>query len=590
LFCRFFGLLLLVIAAVAAARADAAPPASLDLRGDAVDYYSNRFIATADGNVSVRFSDGTVATGETFAMDLKLNRFVIAGNVHVDGRTIHERGAAYAGFLDLDRLYLLTEGGEPDRYTYFGEDYSDPHKGRDIPGDVFNLPDLSAERPFAVGRHMTIIPKTLIDLHHPRIYVYGIWTPLPSYVVNFSSNPNWYANAFSGAVADVGLPFYANKDSMSALHLRYDQIRGLYTSFDQHFVWNRDYVVFSINPLTQDQRQWNLVAYKRESNSFETRLFYQASLLSQFPLSEPKSASGFGNLAINTVLGRHAIGFQMDQWNNSLLPSSQNGITAYGLRVDGHPMDLQVSVQSYEDEWRMWRYLGLPLKFQYRFGGGYTYDSYGVATLGPLDLNSEYTWLGFVYPRIWQHFLGATVYTPSINLGHQFNVSLKSDKQRQWYSLPHYVDTTTTSATLAHTPISVHQPSEYLTYSVQNQGDYYGANQRIAYPTFADPYLNPYNNVFYTGLSAFQGFATSRTYTAGVVWSPTQNFTLNVTLQRDYDTPAPVPFLGGRPPWQISGDVRIRLSKTILMDVARSYTFNWGNQTWVPQYTLQFSP
>ena len=61
------------------------------------------------------------------------------------------------------------------------------------------------------------------------MYMYGVWTPMPSYVVNFSANPNWYQNAFSGAVFDVGVPFYATHDSMSALHVRYDQDRGLYT-------------------------------------------------------------------------------------------------------------------------------------------------------------------------------------------------------------------------------------------------------------------------------------------------------------------------------------------------------------------------
>jgi len=412
LFCRILGLLLLAIAALAGARAaDAAPTSSLNLRADVVDYYSNRFIVTGDGNVRVRFSDGTVATGETFAMDLKLNRFVVAGNVHLDGRNVHQQGAAYAGFLDLDRSYLLTEGGEPDRYTYFGLDYSDNHKGRDIPGDVFSLPDVSQERPFAISRRASIIPKTLISLLGPRVYIYGLRAPLPAYVVNFASNPNWYQNGFAGAVANVGLPLYATHDSMSTLDLRYDQQRGLYTSFEQHFVWNRDYAVITVNPLTQDQRQWNFIGYKRESPALETRVFFQLSLLSQFPLSEPKSASSFGNLAINTVLGRHAIGFTMDQFNNSLLPSTNSGITGFGARVDGHPMDLQISVQSYEDEWRLWRHLGLPIKFQYRFGGGYSHDAYGVSTLGPLDLNFDYTWLGFYYPTIFQHFLGVTVYT-----------------------------------------------------------------------------------------------------------------------------------------------------------------------------------
>ncbi len=33
---------------------------------------------------------------------------------------------------------------------------------------------------------------------------------------------------------------------------RYDQYRGFYTAFDQHFVHNLDYAVFSVDPVTQN--------------------------------------------------------------------------------------------------------------------------------------------------------------------------------------------------------------------------------------------------------------------------------------------------------------------------------------------------
>ncbi len=74
---RFFLLFLLVTAAALLAPriAEAESTRSIDLKADVVDYYSNRFILTADGNVSARLSDGTIVTGNTFSMDLKLNRF-----------------------------------------------------------------------------------------------------------------------------------------------------------------------------------------------------------------------------------------------------------------------------------------------------------------------------------------------------------------------------------------------------------------------------------------------------------------------------------------------------------------------------------
>ena len=60
---RSLGLVLLVVAALAAATAaSAAPTSSLDVRADVVDYYSNRFVVTGDGNVRVRLSDGSTVT------------------------------------------------------------------------------------------------------------------------------------------------------------------------------------------------------------------------------------------------------------------------------------------------------------------------------------------------------------------------------------------------------------------------------------------------------------------------------------------------------------------------------------------------
>src|ERR1035441_9793659 len=78
--------------------APAAPPTSLDLQADRVIYYSNRYIVWGEGHVRIRLSDGTVLTGELFSMDLKLNRYLLAGDVHIDGQNVHEVGAGFAGY------------------------------------------------------------------------------------------------------------------------------------------------------------------------------------------------------------------------------------------------------------------------------------------------------------------------------------------------------------------------------------------------------------------------------------------------------------------------------------------------------------
>ena len=534
-------------------------------------------------------SDGTVITGETFTMDLKLNRFLIAGNVHVDGPRIHQAGAAFAGYPDLDRFYFLSEGEVPDRYTYYGLDFTDPHKGRQQPGDAFYFPDLTGERPYIIANSVTIFPKNNIEFPvGSRINVLGVYMPTPGYVVNYSSNPNFYQNAFSGAIFDIGIPYHGAADALSAFHIRGEQYRGLYLAFDQHFVHNLDYAVFSVDPLTQNQRQWNAILYKHISPAMETRLFFQLSEQSQF-LNQPNSASTYANFTINSRVGKYAVGLNVDQYNNDLLGGGQEAVAGNGLLEVGHPFDLTVNVSSYEDEIRMFRYLGVPVKFQYRAGYGYLYNSYGLAVLGPGAADLPPTFGGVVYSTIYTGYAGLTLYTSSVRLAKELTISAKGDKLVTTYSLGHHTVQTDTSVTLARTPLSTKLPALLLSYDIFNVGDFYGAQQLYAYPPYEpDTVTTPFGT--FSGLSAFRGFATSRTLSGSIVYTPTPYFALNLTMQHLNVTPAPVPGLGGSAPNQLLADMRVRISSHILVDLSRAYYFNWANETWSPQYGIQFSP
>ncbi|MDB5039923.1 MAG: hypothetical protein JWN27_649, partial [Candidatus Eremiobacteraeota bacterium] len=265
--------------------------ASLDVTAKNVDFFYNRFIVTADGDVRVRLSDGTTVTGQTFTMDLKLNRYLVAGDVHVDGPGIHVAGAALAGYPDLDRTFFLPAAGTPERYTYFGGDWTNPHAGREQPGDAYNFPDLTAERPYIYATAVRIVPKTNALFTFPHIYTAGVYTPLPRYMVTFSANPHYFENGFAGARADIALPFNGSEHSLTALHLRNDAFNGTYLALDQHFVWDHDYIVAAIDPLTQEERQYNLIAYKRFSQKLETRLFVQESAAQAGIINRPDNAA-----------------------------------------------------------------------------------------------------------------------------------------------------------------------------------------------------------------------------------------------------------------------------------------------------------
>ena len=404
--------------------------------------------------------------------------------------------------------------------------------------------------------------------------------------MNYSANSNFYQNAFAGAIFDIGIPYHGSEDALSQFHLRYDQYNGGYLSFDQHFVHNQDYAVFSVNPITQEERQFIAILYKRLSPAVEAREFSQL-FDDSLGLSQPVGASMYTNFTLNAKVGRYAVGLNMDQSNNDLLAGAVPPIQA------AHPFDAMINVQSFEDEFRLFRYVGVPVKFQYRFGYGWNYNSYGLATLGagaagtPTDPTPLFG--GVPYPEIFQKYLGFTAFTSSVRLAKQLTISAKADKLEQFYSLPHHVVTTDVSTTLAKTPLSNKLPAFLLSYDILNIGDYFGAQQLDAYVPAADTEFSPYiGNV--SGLAAFRGFATARTLSGSMVYTPTPFFALNLRMQYVNQDPRAVPGLGGASPYQFNIDARARLSRNVQVDVSRQYFFNWANETWAPQYTVQFSP
>ncbi len=61
-------------------------------------------------------------------------------------------------------------------------------------------------------------------------------------------------------------------------------------------------------------------------------------------------------------------------------------------------------------------------------------------------------------------------------------------------------------------------------------------------------------------------------------------------LKHNRDFPAPVPGIYGQAPYVFTGDLRVRVSRQILLDLTRQYFFNFAGERWAPQFSIQFSP
>ncbi|HMD01618.1 MAG TPA: hypothetical protein VKG44_01515, partial [Candidatus Baltobacteraceae bacterium] len=216
-----------------------------------IAFYSNRYVLGADDNVEVALADGTRISGNTFFMDLRLNRFIVAGNVTLHAGNVALPGAAFTEYVDFDRAYFLPAGTEPDRWTYSNGDYAHPLRGREMPGDAFFLPDVSGERVFLTSTKAVIAPHASV-FFVPAVLNFGVaQVPFPTYFLNFSPNPNFAQNALPGAIVDGPYDFLGGSHALSTLHLRYDTMNHVFFALEQHQVSDIHYIDGSINPLTQ---------------------------------------------------------------------------------------------------------------------------------------------------------------------------------------------------------------------------------------------------------------------------------------------------------------------------------------------------
>ncbi|MBD5656662.1 MAG: hypothetical protein IAI50_16000 [Candidatus Eremiobacteraeota bacterium] len=486
---------------------------------------------------------------------------------------------------------------EPDRWTFASGDYTHPLLGREMPGDTFYLPDLAGERAFLYAKKATVDPNESIRFDAPKINFGLTFLTFPSYYMNFSQNPNFAQNALQGAYIDGPLDFAGGEHALATAHIRYDSVNHVYLSYEQHQVSENHYIVFSVNPLTQPFKQYNLIAYDRVTPGIQVQLNLQESAY-QSGFSQPLSAVAYGTFQVTGSLPHSYLQLMTHSYYDSLLapPAVIDGLQYYGNPthnfVPYHPDDLTLSWIGYRH-----RINDLPFSFQLRSSVGFAHDGLlPLQTLGGANIYSLY-----------DKSFGANLETTNVTLvkdrgGRHRDVYLTGsfDKQREYFSLPHHIDQTTTS--LSITKFIVPQRfAALVSYTNQNISDFYGPLQSIAYPptTIATPYISPLTGLPVPGYN-FQGFATTRSLIGQLVFTPNPDFTVNFSMRSNHDYPKPIAglVLGvgdtlvfnnyGFAPYQANLDVRFRVNRLLILDIGRSYFFNFGGyERWSPQFSFQ---
>lgn len=587
-----------VLVAMTWARADALT--TIRLHADRIAFYYDRFVVEARGNVVVRTSDGMRISGDVFSMDLKLDRFLVAGNVRLRTPSATLQGAAVSDFLSFRRVYFLPVAPAPDRWTFLDGDFSHPVPGRVMPGDAFSFADAGAGVPDIVSHDAVIGADEYIRFAGVQAHVVGaLSVPLPSYYINFAPTPALARNSLSGADADLTYQFAGNANSISALHLRYDTTNHSYASFEQHVAGEHEYAVFSINPATAPAKFWNLLTGDTMGSRFQVNTFTQLYTY-QYGFGTPHASAQYTIVQASEALPRWALQAYANFTNFNLLGPGATGTLPNGETVGelDHPTQLQLTASSTPV-----RIFGLPLYEQLLFGTGFNHDS--LVTAPAFDGGGGLqTYGGVTYTTIWDQLAGFTVSLPEVIFGNlssgydRYILSGTFSKQREWYSVPHHVDSTTFNATISR-QITPHFGA-YAGYSVQNTGDYYlHGGYSVSTPIV--------NGVYDPGFEAFKGVATTRIFTFAANLTPSPEFTMSLTFQHHDDFPAPTPGvfplppldpLGqfiygnwlGQPPNQITPQIHAKLMQHLGVTIARTYYFGYQTLKWSPAMLVVLTP
>lgn len=612
-------------AAAPAPAASAAPPRTvLYLKATRLDFYYNRFLIEGDGNVQLRTSDGFTVTGDAFSMDLKLNRFMVAGHVTLHDATGTVSGAAISDFLNFRRIYFVPVTSEPDRWTFLDGDLAHPVKGRVMPDDAFYFPQVG-DHPSITANGAVIGTNTYVRFVNAHTYFLDAGVPLGTYVVNFSPNQYFAQNTLSGASVDLTWTMAGSPNALTALHLRYDPTYKTYLSVEQHLVGEHEYAIFSVNPATRAEKWWNLALYEKLGSRFQIQSFTQYYTQQTF-LREPQAAQAttFLNATYSFPHSYLTATSQLTNYN-VLGPGSLGPGTIAGNL--SHPSQVELTATSFAN-----KIPHLPLYEQIYEGYGFNHDSvgalqytqgsngippipvpglqaYGAPCVDQHGVSQKRGPVYYcpVYTTIWNTVFGFNLYTESLKLNnppspyqtYYFNASF--NKQYQWNSLPHWISTSSENFTINRQ--FSRALNTYVGYQILNTGDHYINGGYLP----CEP-VNTSNCPL--SFTSFRGVSTLRTTSLGINDAPTPEFNFSLLVRHHDDYPVPVPGLFGLPPnniigqplytsylgqapYDATGEVRLKILSHALLDVSR--TFYWYGSPyrttfWQPSFVVQVLP
>ena len=220
------------------------------------------------------------------------------------------------------------------------------------------------------------------------------------------------------------------------------------------------------------------------------RLFLQESAGSAGIINPPIiNAAAFAEIQLNAGLRRSGLSYTQDNYFQQLLgfrtpPDELMSTAYYDPRWREHPMNALLTWTGFQNNLSK----NSPLSFRLRSGFGWAHDAYGEGGYpneqpGPQSLTYHFAGGARVHERD-QAGKGTAPYS----------LTAQYDRQRQWYSLPHHVDTGDGRIALSR-ELSRQHVNYYVAYDVKTVGDYWGERQLDAYPAAPDVVITAVRHV-----------------------------------------------------------------------------------------------
>jgi hypothetical protein len=513
--------------------ASAAPertlPKSVDVRADAIAFFPSRALLAADGSVRVN-AGGRTIEADGLRFDLSNNRLLFGGHVHVLGSTA-PAFAAYHLELASGEAFALSLDPQPAGLRIAPDGAT---SAEIAPEGVYDVVDVTGERPYIRSRHATVRPNVNVRFS-PADFPTGtrLVARSPMYLYTFDGNSSFGTNALPPATFDQPYALYGNENTLLAAHFRYDSREGAELGFDEHLVDNASrYAVVSYLPLRS--KRVDLISYRQ-----------------------------LGATLVENVSGDLYPGYAAATY--ALQQSGRVANARIQLAQSNGRLSSDLSLTSTT------RYLGNLIG--YRFQAGYGFDR--DALMAP-------------FPQEFRTTLGGSLLSP-YGLHGPFHTELSAnyDLNSTSYDYGHQISSQSTTLTLIGRP---RKDLSILTYAqVQQSNNRYawGADTFLGLPDPSLPYIAPDGSA-YPGYFAYRGLSTLRTYATTLTFTPHPPYRLDLSLVHAHDFPQ---YGGlGRPPLSTTLTLQAPLGARLLMVCGRTYTFGWGGQYLVPQYTFSLTP